>query len=209
MFRDRDQAGTKLGEALRTRDWWRPLVLGIARGGVPVGAALARTIGAELDVVVARKVGAPGQPEFGVAAVTAHGPVVESEAFPEVTWRPGEFDRACAQERNTALRREHRYHGADETTDRTGRDVLLVDDGLATGITATAALRAERNRGPRRLVLAVPVASVTAARCLRPETDEVFCLARPTDFSAVGQYYERFDQVADAEVTALLRDTGN
>lgn len=202
MFTDRRDAGRQLAERL-TGPWQEPLVLGLARGGVPVAAVVAAGLAAPLDVTVARKIGAPGQPEWGIGAVTADGPPIYDAAS---TAHLGlSFERLadlCESERAEAARRVALYGG--EPAKRTGRDVIVVDDGLATGVTAVAALRAAREASPRSLTFAAPVGSPEAVERVRREADEVVCVETPRGFTAVGRWYEDFEQTSDAEVIRLL-----
>lgn len=206
MFHDRADAGGRLGALLCEQQWSDPLVLGIARGGIPVGAAVAGALGAELDVVLARKVGAPGQPELGVAAVTAHGPVVErAEAARQLGMRRDDLLSACARERETAKQLEQRYRQGPAAK-RSRRDVIVVDDGLATGVTAMAVLRAERAARPARLVLAAPTCAPQIAEQLGAEADWLTCLHLPAEFHAVGESYQRFEQLTDEDVAGILHE---
>lgn len=206
VFADRREAGRDLAEVLLHRQWSQPLVLGLARGGVPVAAEIAHRLGAALDVVVARKIGAPGRPELGVGAVTADGPATYDDLLLAKLGltRQQLFD-ICEREQAEARRRESVYHADRSPDSRAGRDVILVDDGLATGATATAALRALREQQPATLTLAVPVCSAQAAAAVHDEADEVICLSQPHDFQAVGQWYGDFSQTTDEEVLAALR----
>ncbi|ASO20892.1 putative phosphoribosyltransferase [Actinoalloteichus hoggarensis] len=205
VFLDRPAAGRLLAARLRGRPWHEPVVLGLARGGVPVAAQVAGELGVPLDVAVARKIGVPGQPEFGVGAVTADGPPYYAErTLTMLGLDARDLSRACADEREEARRRVRRYQGDRPPTPTRGRDVLVIDDGLATGVTATAALRALRRTDPRRLVFAAPACAPDAAQALTAEADEVVCLSLPSSFVAVGQWYQDFGQTTDDEVIALL-----
>nr|WP_309110718.1 phosphoribosyltransferase family protein [Saccharothrix sp.] len=202
-FADRADAGRVLADALRRFEWTDPLVLGLARGGVPVAHEVALALGAELDVAVARKIGAPGRPEFGVGAVTADGePIFDRRVLEYLGVSPADLASTVEEERQEARRRLDVYRAGRHAL--ADRDVLVVDDGLATGVTARAALRAARQGSPRRLVLAVPVGATEAVQELSVEADLVVCPKERSDFRSVGRFYRRFDQTSDAEVLALL-----
>jgi putative phosphoribosyl transferase len=205
VFADREDGGRRLAAELRRRTWVDPLVLGLARGGVPVAAVVARRLGAELDVAVARKIGAPGRREYGVGAVTPDGPAIYDEAILRVLkLTAARMAAAEARERAEARRRFECYHDGRAPAAVTGRDVLLVDDGLATGVTATAALRDLRAANPRTVVFAAPVAAPGAAAGLLYEADDVVCVAEPPGFRSVGQWYADFHQTSDEDVLRLL-----
>lgn len=209
MFSDREHAGRRLAELLRARDWVEPIVLGLARGGVPVAAEIAAELGAPLDVFVARKIGAPARPEFGIGAVTPEGPATYDEGSVRLLGLTFEdLDSACERERAEARRRLDRYRQGRASHHLEGRDVIVVDDGLATGVTAKASLRALREGAPHKLVLAVPVCARQAAAALRQEADEVVCASEPDEFQAVGQWYTDFSQTTDDEVIDLLNERG-
>lgn len=204
-FADRQEAGAALARHLRERSWVEPVVLGLARGGIPVAAVVARELDAPLDVAVARKIGAPGRPEFGIGAVTLTGPPIYDErSLRALGITATQLDRACEHERAEARRRSILYQGQRRTPELTGRDLILVDDGLATGVTATAALRALRTRRPRTLVFAAPAGAPPAVAALRDEADDVICLSEPEAFTAVGEWYVDFTQTTDDEVIELL-----
>lgn len=207
LFADRAEGGERLGQLLRERQWTDPVVLGMARGGLPVAAKVAEALAAPLDVAVARKIGAPGQPEFGLGAVTADGPPYYDRrsllalGLTEDALRP-----IRERERTEARRRLARYRQVTAPIPLAGREVVLVDDGLATGVTARAALRQLRAAGPSLLVFATPVGARESAAALRAdsEADEVVCLYTPDKFRAVGLWYHDFAQVSDEEVLAAL-----
>jgi len=204
-FTDRRAAGRELGERLRWLAAEDPVVLGLARGGVPVAYEVAKALGAPLDVLVVRKVPAPGNPELGVGAV-AEGDfrVLDREAVRRMLMSADELDAAITGARAEVEARVDRYRGRRPPLDVRGRTAIVVDDGLATGGTARAALRAIRARGPRRLVLAVPVGAPETLHALREEADLVVCVLEPEEMWAVGLWYEHFEQTADAEVVQLL-----
>ncbi|MCI2417214.1 phosphoribosyltransferase [Saccharopolyspora sp. K220] len=205
-YSDRRHAGRVLAQRMTGLRLLDPVVLGLARGGVPVAAEVARMLKAPLRVCVARKIGAPSQPELAIGAVTADGPasydhrLVRSFHLDEQT-----LQAACERERAEARRRERLFqHG--EPLPLGGRDVVLVDDGLATGATARAAVRMLRESSPTRVVLAVPVGSPEAVSALREEADVVVCVLQPVGFAAVGQWYRDFSATTDEEIHEILRD---
>lgn len=205
LFRDRDEAGTELARALAPHHGPETLVLGIPRGGVVVAAEVARRLGAELDVIVARKLGAPWQEELAIGAVTADGERwLDPERVAGAGATPHYIEQVTAQERAEADRRERVFRGDRPLPAIEGRTVIVVDDGLATGATARAALRSVRGRHPARLVLAVPVGADDSCRAVEAEADEIVCPHRPAAFMAISLFYRAFPQVTDAEVAACL-----
>ena len=205
IFVDRAAAGRRLAERLaRYRDE-DPIVLALPRGGVPVGAEVARSLGAPLDVFVSRKLGAPGQPELGIGAVAQGGTRILNKDIVEQIGIPQEYlEEVTRRELVEVDRRLRLLRGERPEPEIRDRTAILVDDGLATGVTARAAARALRERGPRRLVLAVPVCPPRTARLLAPEVDDLVCLHMPQDFYAVGLWYRDFEQTTDDEVVELL-----
>ncbi|MFH8349181.1 phosphoribosyltransferase [Streptomyces sp. NPDC018045] len=183
-----------------------PLVLALPRGGVPVAAEVAQEFRAPLDVLVVRKIGVPGSPETGIGAIVdEEQPVFDHRALRFLGLAEDRLAPSVARERAELHRREDLYRAGRPEPRVTGRTVLLVDDGLATGLTALAALRHLRRRRPAHLALAAPVGSRTAVAELSEEADRVFVLRRPDHFRAVGEWYDDFDQVGDDEVIAVLR----
>jgi predicted phosphoribosyltransferase len=204
-FADRAEAGRSLAEHVARCGLVDPVVLGLPRGGIVVAAEVASALGAPLDVLVVRKVGAPGRRELGIGAVAeGGGVVVDDTALHLLGVDRATFDVIAAEERAELDRRVERYRGGRPLPSLTDRDVVVVDDGLATGVTAEAALRAVRRLEPRRLVLAAPVAAVDTAERLRALADDVVCVHIPGRFRAVGEWYDRFDQTTDDEVVAAL-----
>jgi putative phosphoribosyl transferase len=207
LFRDRIDAGRALAERLGMYRGKDILVLGIPRGGMPVAAEVARRLGAELDVLVARKLGAPGQPELAIGAVTANGgEFVDEEMVAYLGVSEAYLQRVRQEQVGEARRREGRFRGDRPAERIRDRIVMLVDDGLATGATMRAAARSVRKHRPAFLVVAVPVGSREACAALREEADEVVCPLVPEFFGAVGYFYENFEPTEDAEVESILRE---
>lgn len=204
-FADRSEAGRILAEEVAALGLDDPIVLALPRGGVPVAEQVAKRLGCPVDVVVARKVGAPGHPEFGIGAIAEGGTVVaDAASLRALGIAPQRFDDLAAAEREELDRRVLRYRSGRPLPELRDRDVVVVDDGLATGVTAEATLRDLRASAPRRLVLAVPVCAGDTAERLRDVADEVVCAYMPVELRAVGQWYDRFDQTTDEEVIAVL-----
>jgi putative phosphoribosyl transferase len=204
-FDDRRSAGRLLGERLAALADEHPVVLGLPRGGVPVAFEVAQALHAPLDVLLARKIGAPANPEYAIGAL-AEGDVrvLNGEAVASLMIGADELEAAAARTRTELERHARRYRGDRPAIDIEGRTVILVDDGIATGATARAALRAARIRRPRRLVLAVPVAAPETLQALSSEADEVVCLLEPDELWAVGLWYRDFAPVPDGEVIRML-----
>lgn len=205
-YRDRIEAGAVLARHLEGYRGQRPVVLGIPRGGVPVAAEVARRLDGELDVVVARKLGAPRHEELAIGAVTADGGRFLNDDVIRALGVTDEYlSRVTEEQMREARSREQRFRGGRAPAPLAGRTVILVDDGLATGATMRAAVRAVRARAPARLVVAVPVGAASTCTTLAGESDEVVCPSQPEPFVAIGLHYLDFEQVGDDEVVALLR----
>jgi putative phosphoribosyl transferase len=207
-FLDRHDAGRQLARELeRFRDA-APVVLALPRGGVPVAFHVAEALAAPLDLALVRKIGAPGAPEYAIGAVaegTEKPHVLVDKGAAEMLGIPHGYIEAEAARQLQEIQRQRRlYVGDREPTSIQGRTVIVVDDGIATGTTTRAVLHALREERPERLVLAVPVAAPQAMEKLRDEADEVLALQVPSQFWAVGQYYENFEQTSDDEVIQLL-----
>lgn len=206
-FEDRRQAGRMLGSRLHAYQGADAIVIALPRGGVPVAAEIARALVLPLDVVLVRKVGAPGQPELAVGAVT-DGDGLKVTINRDVAEALGLTDAEIATLAKKQLpeieRRQRFYRDTAPPPDLAGRTVIVVDDGVATGATMRSALRLIRQSGPAGIVVALPVAPAETVQALQADADEVICLSTPEHFYAVGAYYLDFDQVPDEEVKRLL-----
>jgi len=209
LFRDRRDAGERLAQLLVScGDGSDLLVLGIPRGGVPVAARVAGALGAPLDVIIVRKLGVPGSEEMAMGAIASGGiRLLDVEVVRELRIARAAIDAVLARETVELARRERAFRGGRPAIAATGRTVILVDDGLATGSTMRAAVTAVRELGAARVVVAVPVAPVSTCRELEPLVDRLVCIVRPSEFLSVGQWYEDFTQTSDEEVRHLLHDS--
>ena len=204
-FRDRRDAGERLAARLTYLESEHPLVLGLPRGGVPVAAVVAARLHAPLDILVVRKLGVPFQPELAMGAIGEEGArVLESNVIRQAGITAGQIAAVETKERAEIERRAARYRDGRTPVPLSGRVVVIVDDGIATGSTALAAIQVARHRGAARVVLAAPVASAETARDLMSVVDEFVCVATPEDFGAVGRFYRDFSQTSDDEVASLL-----
>jgi putative phosphoribosyl transferase len=204
-FADRRDAGRRLAERLLPLTDEEPVVVALPRGGVPVAEEVARGLGAPLEILAVRKLGAPHNPEYGIGAIAEDGTrVFDPEALAVLGIDNATLGAIVARESEELRRRVIAYRGDRPPLDLAGRTVIVVDDGVATGVTDTAALRSVRSRGPRWLLLAVPVGPPESIARLRGEADEVVCLLAPAHLYGVGQWYHDFSQVSDDEVIAAL-----
>jgi predicted phosphoribosyltransferase len=204
-FHDRSDAGRRLAARLLSYASLRPLVLALPRGGAQVGYEVARALGAPLDVLVVRKLGVPGHAELAMGAIASGGTRVLNEEILELLHIPQRIvELVATMEAREVERRERLYRDGKPAVELRGRTVLLVDDGLATGATMRAAIRAARRQGASRVIVAVPVAAREACAELRAEADEVVCSATPEPFVAVGLWYEDFTPTTDEGVRELL-----
>ena len=206
IFEDRVDAGRALARALAAFGGAADvIVLGLPRGGVPVASEIARSLGLPLDVLVVRKLGLPWQPELAMGAIASGGAMVLNEdVLRHAAFGEEVLEQVKRRELVELERRERAFRGTNPPLDVSGRTAIVVDDGLATGATMEAAVRALRSLGAARVVVAVPVASVEARARIALLADEVYCLETPRYFSAVGQWYREFDQTSDREVGELL-----
>jgi predicted phosphoribosyltransferase len=207
MFRDREDAGQRLASRLANVELVDPLVLGIPRGGVVIAAVVARAIGADVDVVLSRKLRARWQPELAIGAVGEDGAVyIEPAGRLAAGSTPGYVDRERQHQLEEIRRRSELVRAVRPRAPVAGRSVIITDDGIATGSTMIAALHTLRAMGPQELIVAVPVAAAESVRRLQDTCDRVICLEQPAIFWAISQFYDRFDQVSDEEVLSLLRE---
>jgi putative phosphoribosyl transferase len=205
-FRDRADAGRQLAARLKNLGGEDVVVLGLPRGGVPVAAQVAAALGAPLDVIVVRKLGVPFQPEVAMGAIGEGGVTLwDADLISSLALSPDQVEAVRQKERRTLEARVQLFRAGRERQDLTGRTAVVVDDGIATGATASAACRVARALGAHRVVVAAPVGGPDAAQRVQG-ADEVICLTQPEDFRAVGGYYEDFGQTSEAEVVALLQD---
>jgi putative phosphoribosyl transferase len=207
-FADRQDAGQRLAAILERYRQEAPVVLALPRGGVAIGEKISKALGCPLDIVLVRKIGAPGQPELAVGAVVGgEDPqiVVNDDVMAMLDLPAGFVERAAMAELKEIARRRRLYLGNRPPIALENRTAIVVDDGLATGATARAALRAVRRRHPRHMVLAVPVAPPDAVAMLAPECDAIECLQQRAGFGAIGAFYTDFHQMTDEEVIALLK----
>lgn len=204
-FNDRTEAGRRLASVLQAQPFADPVVLGLPRGGVPVAAEIASALGAPLDILVVRKVGVPGHEELSMGAVGTGGVfVANSPLIVQLGIDPRVLETRKEKAVTDLIRLEQDLRGTREPEPVEGRDVILVDDGLATGSTMRAALAVLRGRAPSRVIIAVPVAPREVCRALEAEADELVCLEMPEPFLAVGTWYRSFDQTTTDEVKRLL-----
>lgn len=208
-FLDRRDAGVRLAAELTEFAQEQPVVVALPRGGVPVAAEVARALGAPLEILAVRKLGAPGNPELGVGAVAEDGTgVLDPQSAGQLGMTQAMLDETLARESEELQRRVERYRDGRAPIALGGRTVIVVDDGLATGLTDLAAVRALRKRGARRIVVAVPVGSGESVSMLAEEADRVICLTIPERLLGVGVWYRDFAPVSDEEVIALLSEAG-
>jgi predicted phosphoribosyltransferase len=208
LFQNRTHAGRRLARALVEYKARRPVVLALPRGGVPVAAEVATALDAPLDLVLVRKIGVPSHPELAMGAVTdgENATIIRNSEIIEFCGvDEREFDAVCNEELAEIERRRERYLGDRARAEVKGEVVIMVDDGIATGATILAAVRAVRERKPKELVLAVPVAPLDTIKKLQPEVDAIVCLDTPEELGAIGYFYRDFHQVSDEEVIATLK----
>lgn len=204
-FSDRRDAGRQLAVQLLPLAGVRPIVVGLPRGGVPVASEIATALRAPLEVLAVRKLGAPHNPEYGIGAIVEDGTrIFDPEALAALDIDGGMLESIVARASEELCRRVVAYRGGRPPMRLRDRNVVVVDDGVATGVTDTAAIRAIRRQRPRRLILAVPVGAPDSLARLRDEVDEMICLVAPSRMRGVSQWYQDFSQIRDQEVIAAL-----
>lgn len=206
LYLDRVEAGRELGEELRKLSLVDPLILAIPRGGVVVALEVARIVSGGLDIVVPRKLGAPGEPELAIGAVMHDGSLFLNEGVIGANWVSKEYlEEEKRRQIEESNRRLQVYRGGRPYPNLQGRQVAIVDDGIATGATMIVAVRWARVRGAKRVIAAAPVGPADMIHKLRSEADDVACAKTPSQFYAIGQFYEQFESVEDEEVIAILK----
>jgi predicted phosphoribosyltransferase len=206
-YKDRAQAGEMLAEKLVQFKGKNPLVLGIPRGSVPMAKIISDHLDGDLDVVLVHKIGAPGNPEFAIGSVSEFGTIYESEAVQLYSINPNFIQDAAAEEVSKLKSRRQTYSPIRPPISPKDRHVIIVDDGIATGSTMLAAIRAIKSQDPKQIIVAAPVASPRCIDLLGSEADQLIILDLPDDFFAISQFYEDFPQVEDQEVIQILSDT--
>jgi putative phosphoribosyl transferase len=206
MFRDRVEAGRRLAEMLHPYGDRRPVVLAIPRGGVVVAHEVAQALGAPMDIIVPRKIGAPGNPELAIGAVAEDGTrILDDRLIRHMDVPEGYLVDESRRQIEEIERRMRRYRGDEPSIPLEGRVVIIIDDGVATGATIRAAIHSVRRRRPASIVVATPVGPMETVGKLREDADDVVCLSTPEPFYAIGHFYRDFSQVSDEEVVRILR----
>jgi len=209
MFQNRQDAGKQLADKLsKYKDDKNVIIIGLPRGGVVTAAVVAKELGAHLDIIVPRKIGYPGNPEFAIGAITEDGEAVMNEETITARGIPQDYiDQTVATEKQEAQRRLKVYRGERPPLDLKGKTAILVDDGIATGATMRAAIVSARAKGANKVVVAVPVTAQDAEAIIEEECDEFICIDSPASFGAVGAFYSEFLPTADEEVIGILQTT--
>lgn len=205
LFADRKDAGKRLAEKLKEKKYKKTIIIALPRGGVPVGYEVAKALNAPLDVIIARKLGAPGYEEYGVGAISEDDIIVlDIFALATMAITKDELNQILDKETKELHRRVEKYRDNNDLNLK-GKTVILVDDGIATGVTATAAINSIKEHNPAKVILAVPVCAPDFAKRLKATVDEFVCLKTPEDFAAVAECYSTFPQIRDSEVLEILQ----
>lgn len=205
MFKDRRDAGQKLAKTLSALDLKKPYVLGMARGGVPVAYEVAQELKAPLDVLVVRKLGTPQNPEFGFGAIAPNGfSELNEEIIRDLNLADIEIADIKEKEEEELLRRMKKYRGDRSLPNLSNKTVIVVDDGIATGVSAKVAVAYLKSKKPKEIILAAPVCAQDSGEMLKEKADKVICLSSPPYFFSVGEWYEYFPQITDKEVIEYL-----
>lgn len=209
IFKDRKDAGQKLAAELSTYEGQKDsIILGLPRGGVVVAYEVADKLGLPLDIVVPRKIGAPGNEEYAIGAISEDGkPIIDEEAKNMSGASEEYINQTMKKERTEAQRRIKIYRGKRKALELKGKTAILIDDGIATGHTMLAAISSVKAKGAKKIIVAVPISSGESLQKIKKETDKVICLSTPITFIALGQFYQHFDQTKDEEVIKLMKKT--
>jgi len=204
LFQNRSDAGCQLAQKLKHYSSEKPIILALPRGGVPVGYEIAQRLKAPLEVLIVRKIGLPWNPELGVGAVAPGVKILKKNMLYQLGVTDSEIEKIIEEEQEEVKRRQKIYQQNDDLRKITGKTVILVDDGVATGVTVSAALQTIKKLKPKKIILAVPVGEVDIIKQLSLLVDELICLEVPSFFPAVGAFYQNFSQVSDNEVITFL-----
>ena len=209
-FKDRADAGQKLAEKLLEYRENNPMILALPRGGVPVGFEVAKALNAPLDIIVVRKIGAPSNPEFGVGAIAPGVLILDTETLNSLGLKPEDMTHTIEEERKEMERRITKYRSGEWHRGAAKETIVVVDDGLATGVTARAALESARKTyNPKKIIFAAPVAARQSLESLKPYADQIVCVSKPENLMAIGEWYEDFPQTKDEEVLDYLEKIYN
>lgn len=204
-FYDRAEAGWKLGQELLKYKADKPLILALPRGGVPIGIEIAKTLNAPLNVIVVRKLGAPGQNELGIGAIAEGGvKILDNKTIALLNISKDKLQEIINQENEELIRRVKVYRKGKKLTGLKNKTVIIVDDGLATGLTAKAAIAFVKKQKPKKIIFAAPICAIDSAANLRKDVDELICSSMPSEFRSVGSFYENFPQLFDQQVIEIL-----
>lgn len=210
IYKNRQDAGQELAKKLKKYEKDNPIIIALPRGGVILGYEVAKTLKASLDIIVPRKIGAPSQPEYGIGAIAPEGVrILNMRAIESLEITEAEIEYLTETEAKEMNRRMQLYREGLEALNLEGKTVIMVDDGIATGVSTKAAVISVRKMNPKKIILAVPVCPPNTAEKFRHEVDEFLCLCEPPDFYAIGEHYDDFKQISDEEVINLIKKAKN